>query len=178
MDMDFSLWIHIAIALFSSLLSAFAGYYFSQRKYTYEKLFDIRLAHIQELYSRVVTLEDILNKYTITTGSMMGDKYTEEKNEEINKVMGQFFELRSLFRKTEISLEEKTAQTVSSFIDASISVLSKLKVSFSSSIRGDHETAYNFWEKAHTELESHFRETKNALKSEFRKSIRNNDPFY
>lgn len=162
---------HIGIALPGILIAATVSYYFSQRRYSFEKIHDLRLGYVEEIYKTVVLLEDDLKKYVCTTGSMANQEMLEKRKQELKPIQDKVFELRSYFRQKEIFFDSVTATELQSFIDTSIQVLSKLQASNLSLSLGGQNTSSNQWNDAYETMEFKLTRAKISLKKEFRTSI-------
>lgn len=171
--MDIDILVEVVKATPGVLLAAAVAYYFSQRRYTFEKLYDRKLLYLEEIFERVVLLEDYIKKYTVTIGSMVAEDTLDDRRKALKPIQDQALELRKLFRKTEIIFNQKTADSVQSFVDSSIEVLSNLEVSNISSQLGDGQSAYDLWKKAHGIMEEKLVAAKDALKSDFREVMEN-----
>ncbi len=166
-----TLWIQLLINTLSILITALLTYYFAKQKYTFEKLHDRKLICLEEIYSKIISLEKDLNRYIITIGADMNEEVLKEKSETIAPIINKFFDLQEFFRKKEIILEEKTNISTQSFIDNSIKILSELRISIISQSIRDTNTAYELWHSSFQNMESNSTELKKQLKKQFRKEI-------
>lgn len=169
--MDIDILIEIVKSTPGVLIAAAVAYFFSQRKYTFEKLYDRKLAYLEEIFEKIVLLEDYLKKYVMTIGSMIQENTLEDRKKALKPIQDHFFELRRFFRKKEIVFNQKTVESVQSFIDLSIDILSNLEVSNISSQLGDGKSAYDQWSKAYETMSKKLTTAKEALKADFREAI-------
>lgn len=169
--MDIDILIEIVKATPGVLIAAVVTYYFSQRKYTFEKLYDRKLAYIEEIFEKIVLLEDYLKKYVLTIGSMADEATLVDRKKALKPIQDHFFELRKLFRKKEILFSQNTIDSLQSFIDVSIEILSNLEVSNISLQLGDDKSAYDQWNKAYEAMSKKMEIAKEALKEDFRSVI-------
>lgn len=168
--MDLDILTEIVKATPGVLIAAAVAYYFSQRRYTFEKLYDRKLLYLEEIFEMVVLFEDYVKKYTLTTGSVS----VMDRKRDLKTIQDHFFELRKLFRKTEIIFDQKTVDAVRSFIDSANDVLSNLAVSNLSSQNGDDNSAIDFWKDACFEIKNKLSEAKEMLKANFREVMESN----
>ena len=169
--MDTEILIDIVKATPGVLIAAAVAYYFSQRRYTFEKLYDRKLEYLEDIFERIVLLEDYLKKYVMTLGSMINEETLADRKKALKRIQGNFFELRKFFRKKEIVFNQKTVNSVQSFIDLSIKILSNLEVSNISSQLGDSKSAYEQWNTAYETMSKELDKAKEALKIDFREAI-------
>lgn len=165
--------IQIIINVLSILLSAYLAYYFTKQRYTFEKLYDKKLNCLEEIYGKVISLEKDLKKYVFTTGAELNKESLLKKREEISPIQDKFFQLQEFFWNKEIILDESSVLAIQSFIDTSIEVLSKLKVSIISQGNNDANTSYEMWDNAFKAIEEKLAKAKSLLKEDFRKKIKN-----
>ncbi len=166
--------IQIIISMASILLAAFLSYYFSKRKYNYEKLFDKKLVYLEKIYSKVVSLEKDLNKYIITIGGSTQKSDFEEKKEEVEKLRKSFFDLQEFFWKKQIILEDSSVKAIQDFISLFIEKLGKLSSSLISESIGDNKVSREQWESVMNSvcIEDEFKIVKKRLEDDFRKTIK------
>jgi hypothetical protein len=167
-------WIQLIVNALTILITALLTYHFAKQRYTFEKLHDRKLICLEEIYSKIISLETDLNKYIITTGADMNKEVLHKKSETIAPIMNKFFDLQKFFWEKEIILEEKTNISIQLLIDHSIKVLSGLKASIISQSISDPNTAYKQWNNSFQNMESKFAELKKQLKKEFRREIEKN----
>lgn len=169
--MELEIIIDIVKSLPGILIAAAVAYFFSQRRYTFEKLHDKKLLYIEEIFCRVVSLEKDLRKYVMTTRSMTYTSYLEDRKKELKPIQDKFFELQEYFWKKEIILDQSSIDSIQSFIDTSIQILSKLQASNVSTVLGDGKTSYEQWDDAYNTMQNKLVETKKELKRNFREVI-------
>lgn len=157
------------ITLVGILLTAFLTYYFSQRRYHYKKLFDRKLAYLEEIYGEIVSLENDLRKYIFISGSDMRIEFLAKKQEEISMILTKLFELQKNFWKKEIILDQSSTLVTQSFLDVLIEILSNLKSSIISQQVRDPKTAFKQWDRALQIMQDKLLKTKEQLKKDFRK---------
>ena len=162
---------NITISLSGILLTAVLTYFFSQKRYTFEKLHDKKLSTIEEIYSRIVSIETDLNIYLHTTGSMVGSEYLQGRLTEIKPIKDKFFELQRYFWKKEIILDQKSIDVIGSFITISIEVLGSLTASNVSVQLGDSNSAYEQWDKAYKTMSDKLQKAKEELKNDFKRTL-------
>ncbi len=156
------------ITIAGILLTAVLAYYFSQRRYTFEKLYDRKFAYLENIYGKIISLEKDLKKYIYTTGAEMKNESLPKKREEISVIQKKFFELQEFFWKKEIVLDESSVTAVQSFIDTSISILAKLKTSLVSQGINDPATSSRLWDEAYQVMNDKLSSAKDELKKDFR----------
>ncbi len=162
----------VAVALTSlvgALISGLVGFYFSQRKYTFEKTYDKKLIALEEIYGKVISLEKDLKKYIHTTGSEMSGESMVRRKEQIAPIQAKFFELQEFFWKKEITLDEDSCSAIQSFVETSIEILAKLQTSIVSTRVLDHNTAYDQWDAAYLLMKDKLQKAKEELKKDFRR---------
>jgi hypothetical protein len=162
-----------AISLLGIILTAVVTYYFSQRKYTFEKTYDRKLAYLEEIYGKVISLEKDLKRYVHTTGAEMSDESLSRRREQIAPIQEKFFELQEYFWKKEITLDESSCAAIQSFIDTSIEIMAKLQTSIVSSRVTDHNTAFDQWDGAYQIMKDKLQVAKGELKKDFRRVTSN-----
>lgn len=161
--------IQSAITFVGILFTAILTFHFSQRRYIFEKLFDRKLFHIEQLYGKVLELELCIKKYISLTGADMSEESIEKKRAEIGDLRKKFFDLQRSFWEKEIALDESSANALKTFIDASNEILAKLHVSQISQQQRDHNTSFDYWDKAYETMTSKLLVAKEKLKSDFKK---------
>ena len=112
-----------------TLSGVLLAYYFAKRRYSYEKIFDRKLVYLEEMYSKIISLEKDLKKYIFTIGADMKPGTLSRKREEITIVQDKFFELQDYFWRKEIILDQSSIAAIQSFVDISNQILSNLKAS-------------------------------------------------
>ncbi len=167
-------WIQLIINILAILVTALLSFYFSKHRYTFEKLHDRKLIYLEEIYSRIISLERDIKKYTFTNGSDMSDDSMVEKSDTLKLIEENFFNLQEFFQKKEIILEERTNSVVQSLIDLTIKILSGLRASVISQSVMDRKTAHSQWYDSFQEMENKFKISKEQLKKEFRSVIKKN----
>lgn len=160
--------IQTLVTLGGILLTAFLTYYFSQKRYTHEKLFDRKLTYLEEIYGKIISLEKDLKKYIHTTGAEMSKDSLSKKRKEIFPIQAKFFELQEFFWKKEIVLDESSVLVVQSFIGTSIEVLSKLQTSIFSQHIDDLKTSLEQWDSAFQVMKDKLVKAKKQLKDDFK----------
>lgn len=160
------------VTLAGILIAALLTFYFSQRRYTYEKLFDRKLLCLEEIYGKIISLEKNLKRYVHTTGADMSDESLPKKREEIALVLNKFFELQEFFWEKEIILDDSSVSAIQSFIDTSIQVTSKLKTSIISQGMSDHGVSFDQWDSAFQVTKEKLSNAKQQLKRDFRKVMK------
>ncbi len=171
------IYIQIIISITSISLAAFLSYYFSKKEYNYEKLFDKKLVYLEEIYSKVVSLEKDLNKYITIIGGSTKKSDFEEKKGEVDKLRESFFDLQDFFQKKQIILEDSSVKVIQNFIDFFIKKLGKLSSSLVSESIGDNKTSREQWESVMNSVcvKDEFKIVKNKLDDEFKKAIKKQD---
>ncbi len=169
--MDAEIIINILNATPGVLIAAAVTYYFSQRRYTFEKLYDRKLKYSEDIFEKIVLLEDSLRKYVSTLGSMTDKETLEDRKRALKPIQEGFFELSKFFRKKEILFSQKTIDSVQGFIDLSIKILGDLEVSILSNV-GNDESAYKHWYEAYQTMNMELKKAKKALKNDLRKAIK------
>lgn len=152
-------------------IAAVVAYYFSQRKYTFERLHDKKLNYLEEIYGKIISLEKDLKKYVYTTGSMNSTEILTNRKAELKPIQNKFFELQEYFWKKEILLNNSSIIAIQSFVDTSVEILSKLQVSNISLEIKDFNTSDNQWNDAYKTMKGKLDEAKTELKNDFRKVI-------
>jgi len=150
-------------------------YYFTKRRYSYEKLFDRKFGYLEEIYSKIISLEKDLKKYIFTIGADMKPESLSQKREEITLVQKKFFDLQDYFWKKEIILDQSSIVAIQSFIDISIRILSNLKVSIISQQLNDNKTANKQWQDGYRLIEDvkeGLLNVKEKLKNDFKNTIK------
>lgn len=104
--------IQILVTLAGILLTALLTYYFSQRRYIFEKLFDRKLVYLEEIYGKIISLEKDLKKYIFTTGAEMSRESLTKKQKELAPIQTKFFELQEYFWKKEITLDQSSVSAL------------------------------------------------------------------
>lgn len=166
------IFIQSSVTLVGILLAALLAYYFSQKRYTYEKLFDRKLSCLEEIYGKIVSLEKDLKKYIFTIGAEMSRESLLKKREAISPIQTNFFELQEYFLKKEIILDQSSVLAVQSFVDTSIEILSKLQVSIISQHINDSKTSFDQWDSAFQIMKNKLSKAKEQLKKDFRKVVK------
>ena len=164
---------NITVSLTGILLTAVVTYFFSQRRYTFEKLHDKKLSSIEEIYGQIISIEIDLNRYLHTTGSMVGSEYLQKRLSEIQPIKSKFLELQEYFWRKEILLDEQSILVIMSFITISIGILGSLAASNVSVQLGDSNSAYEQWDKAYQTMTDKLQKAKGELKKDFRKTLGN-----
>ncbi len=162
-----------SIVTLSGILLA---YYFTKRRYSYEKLFDRKFGYLEEIYSRIISLEKDLKKYIFTIGADMKPESLSQKREEITIVQEKFFDLQDYFWKKEIILDRNSVIAIQSFIDISNRILSSLRASIISQQLNDNKTANKQWRDGYQLIEDVKEGLSNAkekLKNDFKETIKN-----
>lgn len=167
-------WIQLTVNTITILITALLTYIFAKQRYTFEKLHDRKLVCLEEIYSKIITLEKDINKYINTEGGDMNNDSLQKKSESIKLIIKNFFDLQNFFRKKEIILDEKTNVSIQSLVALSIKVLSKLETSIVSQSLRDPSTAYKKWNESFQDMEDKFKTLKEQLKKEFRREIKKN----
>lgn len=162
----------LTINILGILITALLTYYFAKQRYTFEKLYDRKLLYIEEIYSKIISLENELKKYIYTTGAEMNAESLDKKRQEINIVQNKLFNLQNFFWEKEIILEEKTTEVIQSFLDCSIETISKLRVSLLSQSNYDPKTSFDYWDKAAQVMKDKFKNAKEQLKKDFKLKIK------
>lgn len=162
-----SVWVTNGVTFVAIMLSAYVAYYFSKRKYSYEKLLDTKLVVLAEIYRMVIFLEREINKYILVKGHGL----SEEKRKEIKPVYDKFFELQNYFRENEIILDEDSAQNVQSVIDLSNEILANLSTSIVSQDLNAHQDSYDQWYKSYSLWKDKLPEAKKQLRVDFREAM-------
>lgn len=160
----------VAVAFTSfvgALISGLVSYFFSQRRYTFEKIYDKKLLYLEEIYGQIISLEADLNQYTHTIGSMSQDEFLERRRAAFTPIRTKFFELQSYFRKKEIALDKSTVEALNSFLQATNELVANLDVSNMSLQQRDHETSYKFWKTSYNILETKLMTAKDEIKKDF-----------
>ncbi|PIP15951.1 MAG: hypothetical protein CO003_00090 [Candidatus Portnoybacteria bacterium CG_4_8_14_3_um_filter_44_15] len=165
--------IQSVISLLGILLTAVLTYYFSQRRYTFEKIFDRKLVYLEEIYSKIVALEKDFKKYSRTIGAKTNQGSLSEKINEFPLIKTKFFGLQDYFWEKEIILDKSSVLMIHSFIDSSLQILSNLEASIMSQSIKDQDTSFQQWNKAFQEIENKLPNIKKQLKKDFRKVIAN-----
>ena len=165
--------IQSAVTSLGILLTATLAYYFSQKRYTFEKLFDRKLLYLEEMYSKIISLEKDLKKYIFTTGADIKSESLPQKIEEIGTIQAKFFELQEYFWKKEIALDEYTAASIESLLSVSIEILSNLHASIVSQKIDDPKTSWKQWNDAYQIMKDKLSISKIQLKKDFRKVVKN-----
>jgi hypothetical protein len=160
--------VNIITSLPGILIAATVSYYFSQRKYTFEKLHDKKLSYLEELFGEIVSIEKDLKRYVLTTGSMIGENFLEQRKNELKPIQERFFRFQEYFWKKEIILNESSVRSIRSFIDTSIEMLSKLQTSNVSLQINNADSSYKLWNDAYETMKSKLEEAKEKLKKDFR----------
>ena len=163
----------ITTSLLGILLTAVVTYFFSQRRYTFEKLHDKKLNSIEEIYSRIISIEGDLNQYVHTIGSMVAPEYLQRRLSEIKPIQDKFFELQRYFWKKEIILDQKSVDVIKSFITISIKIFGDLTVSNISLQLGDNNSTYDKWDKAYKTMSEELQKAKEELKNDFKRTLGN-----
>ncbi|KND51193.1 MAG: hypothetical protein ABA06_02695 [Parcubacteria bacterium C7867-001] len=163
----------IVKALASGLAAAVLTYFFAKRRYKFEKLYEKQLLHIEDVFEKVIDLEDSLRKYIATKGSMFGGDRLEEKKKEVQMLLNQLYALRSFFLKKEILFNQGSSEAIQNFIDASIRVLSNLVSSNFSEQLADGKISYDQWYKAYEISEDELKKAKEELRKNFREILEN-----
>jgi hypothetical protein len=170
--MDLEILIEIVKSLPGALIAGALAYYFSQKRYTFEKLHDRKLSYLEEIFGKIISLEKDLKKYVLTTGSMMQAKYLEDRKKELKPIQDKFFELQEYFWAKEIVLDQSSIEALQNFIDVSIEILSKLQVSNMSLSNGDHEVSSNLWDESYKKMQTKLVLAKQELRKDFKKIIK------
>lgn len=151
-------------------------YYFTKRRYSYEKLFDKKLVSLEEIYSKVISLEKDMKKYIFTIGADMKPESLSQKKKEIILIQDKFFELRDYFWKKEIILNQNSIVAIQSFIDISSQILGNLMASIISQQLNDYNVANKQWHDSYQLIEDVKKgllNTKEKLKNDFKGTIKN-----
>lgn len=167
--------IQSAISFFGILLSAALAYYFSQKRYTYEKLFDRKLSYIEDIYGMIISLEKDLKKYIFTIGADMKPESLSKKKEEIDSVQKKFFELQDYFWKKEIILDQDSIIVIQSFINISMKILGYLVASIISQQLKDNRVANKQWHDSYqliNDVKEGLSNAKEQLKDDFKNTIK------
>lgn len=162
------------ITILGILIAAYLAYYFSQQRYTFEKFLDRKLNIIDEIYGKIISLENELKKYTLSTGANaeINKELLQKKLEEIGEIENKFNDLRNSFWSKEISLDEDSVFAIQSFIDISMEMYSNLGASKISQDMGDNKTSFEQWYKAFQIMQKKLPEVKEQLKKDFRKQMK------
>lgn len=152
-------------------------YYFTKRRYSYEKLFDRKLGYLEEIYSKIIALEKDLKKYIFTIGADMKPESLPRKGKEIIFVQDRFFELQDYFCEKEIILDQNSIVAIQSFINISNQILGNLKASIISQHLNNNDIANKQWRDSYQLIEDVKEGLSNAkekLKDDFKETISNN----
>lgn len=160
------------INFLSILLTALLTYFFARKRYTYEKLYDKRLASLEKIYCKVVSLEKDLKKYIYTTDWQMDNVSLIKKQEKLSLIQQKFCELEYFFKKKEILLDENSVFAIKNYLDIAIQTVSNLIASKISQSIGDHITASNQWRTAYESIEEKLVKTGELLKKDFRATLK------
>ncbi len=170
--MDNSLFYPILINSAVTLSGILLTYYFTKRRYSYEKLFDKKLISLEEIYSQVISLEKDIKKYIWLVGADLNADLLSRKREEIFLIKSKFFKLQDYFWEKEIILDENSVNVVQSFIDLSNEVIAKLNASIISQELKDYKTFHKQWEDSYLLMENELTKVKKQLKDDFKKTIK------
>lgn len=163
--------INILTSLPGIFIASAVSYFFSQRKYTFEKLHDKKLTYLEEIYGKIISIEKDLNAYVHTTGSMVREDFLLRRKDELKPIQDKFFKLQEYFWEKEIILNKNSVEAIQSFIDVSIKILSTLTISNISLEMGSQNSSYEQWNSAYETMKNELEKAKAELKEDFRSVI-------
>lgn len=170
--MEDKFFISILINSIVTLSGVLLAYYFAKRRYFYEKLFDKKLVVLEEIYGKVIFIEENIKKYIYTVGANPTMESLPQKREEILLIQNKLLELRDYFQKKEILLNEDSVSVIKYFIDLSIKVIAELGASIISQNLRDSEIFRNQFNNGRSLMENELSKVKSQLKDDFKKTIK------
>ena len=155
------------LSVLAIFLSAFLAYFFSKRRYTFEKHYDRKLETIEDIYGQIISIRQELKRY-LWFIAKNNTKSTEERSFELKGVNDKFHEFQNFFWKKEIVLDD--------FLSEKIEKLIKKYIEISSASSTDLMNEINKWGEVDKYLEnldklSEFETIQRDIKDEFKKVI-------
>jgi hypothetical protein len=169
-----SILIQGCITLLGILITAILTYNFAKQRYTFEKFLDRKLNIIDEIYGKIISLENELKKYTLSTGADTGrsKELSQKKSEKICEIENKLNDLRNFFWSKEISLDEDSVFAIQSLIDIFMEMYGNLGASKISQDIGDSDTFFKQWHDTFQIMQNKLPKVKEQLRRDFRKQMK------
>ena len=160
----------IIIGAIIALINILIGYYISNSKHAFKKIYELKLKNVMSLYGCLVKLDDLLNKYVLIDGPIMNKEYKDNKIDSFNDVFKEFNTFRNKYRDMEIIFDEDTNVIINDFINEFVKITAKLAVSNKLQEMEDFNEAVKFFDNA-IELLPSLIKIKDELKKEFKRTL-------
>lgn len=157
---------------FFSITGLVVGFYFANKKHTFQKIYDQKLILIVDLYKQIIRLEFALKEYVHFVGAEMAEESISKKVEALNKIKMDFQKFQHKFWEVEIILDESTIKLINDFLKKYIEITVKLSSSNRQQQQGNSNYSFDSWNKSFKLISSDLPEIKSKLKEEFRRTLK------